>query len=366
MSRHARHYRKSALKSSTANTASPANTETPPELLPVQRAVLENATLKMKVRSDGKDQEITAAEAVIKKRLQTALGGSTHAQNQLLRDLKEAQAIKQRNIAEEVAEGHALKQKLQQLLKMATEVGQDLKTFVMHPDDIVVTEGVGYEIKGPRTAEQYEVILQCCAARDMMYKQAVLEERLGPLKTPERVEARKAPELQQTAGPNAIITKTSATGHNQPARKGATDSSAAAYHQTDPDDLEARWSAIENEEQQNWAELCRKPDSAAMYAAMYFDHLVPKRFRLKFEDVEKLKRPLERMTTRALLKEMHRLWQENGNPRPRGWRTPPFAVVETLVKKLSALVNDIDAANKTDTPMTEREIGIRLLDLVRG
>ena len=100
-----------------------------------------------------------------------------------------------------------------------------------------------------------------------------------------------------------------------------------------------------------------------MYMAMYYDHSVPKRFRLTFEEVEKLKKPLERMTTRDLLKEMHRLWKEDGNPRPRGWRMPPFDVVETSVKKIYALVNDMDVANKTDTPMTEREIGMRLLDL---
>jgi Family of unknown function (DUF5681) len=360
MSRYPYHPRNAPLKGSKATDGKSGDSEQPkdlPQLLPIQKTLLEEANRKLRVRSDGKDQEMTAGEAVLKKREQTALGGSTHAQNQLLRDLKEAQAIEQRNIAEEVAAGYALKHKLQQLQNFLTASGEDLKTFILHPDDVIVTEGVGYEIKGPRTQEQYETILKCCAARDMMYRQAVLEERLGPVKTAEP---------QEAATSNAIDAKTNATGHNQPARKNDTTSIPEPHDQTNPDDLEARWAAIENEEQQNWAELCRQPDAAAMYAAMYFDHLVPKRFRLTFEEVEKLKNPLRRMTTRNLLKEMHRLWRADGNPRPRGWRMPPFQVVETCVKKIYALVNDMDAANKTDTPMSEREIGMRLLDLGRG
>jgi hypothetical protein len=360
MSRYPYHPRNAPPKSSKATDGKSGDNQQPieqPQLLPIQKTLLEEASRKLRVRSDGKDQEITAGEAVLKKREQTALGGSTHAQNQLLRDLKEVQAIEQRNIAEEVATGYKLKGKLKELQNILTPSGENLKTFILHPDDVIVTEGVGYEIKGPRTQEQYDVILKCCAARDMMYRQAVLEERLGPVETVEP---------QQAAASNAIDAKTNATGPNQPARKSDTDISPETHNQTDPDDLEARWAAIEYEEQQNWAELCRQPYASAMYAAMYFDHLVPKRFRLTFEEVEKLKNPLRRMTTRNLLKEMHRLWRADGNPRPRGWRMPPFHVVETCVKKIYALVNDMDAANKTDTPMTEREIGMRLLDLGRG
>ena len=92
---------------------------------------------------------------------------------------------------------------------MVAASGEDLKTFILHPDDVVVTEGVGYKLKGPRTGEQYDVILKCCSARDMMYRQAVLEERLGPVETAES---------QEGTASNAINAKTSATGHNQPAR----------------------------------------------------------------------------------------------------------------------------------------------------
>lgn len=80
-------------KRSKLNTGAgiPATAQKPEEhleLLSIQRTMLQNYSLKMKARFDGDDKEITVAEAVVKTRQQTALDGSTHAQNQLLRDLK--------------------------------------------------------------------------------------------------------------------------------------------------------------------------------------------------------------------------------------------------------------------------------------
>ncbi len=134
MTRYPYRDKRSALKSNPANKTVPAKPEEQPELLPIQRTMLQNCKLKMKVRLDGKDQEITVAEAVIKKRQQTALGGSTHAQNQLLRDLKEAQAIEQRNIAEEVAAGHELKRAAKRVLELVGNENKKLKKYLAPVD----------------------------------------------------------------------------------------------------------------------------------------------------------------------------------------------------------------------------------------
>lgn len=193
-----------------------------------------------------------------------------------------------------------------------------------------------------------------------------MEERLGPLKTTELKETSGSkPTKSNPIPPNSINGKTSTTCYDKASENHSNDNSLATDDQTDPTDIEARWAAFENDRKQRWNELCKQPHAAAEFLGHQYNSIVPERFQLSVVDICMLQLPLERMKTRDLLKEMHRLWKEDGNPQPRGWRMAPFHVIETLLKKTHVLANDLAASIKTDTPLTEQEIAKRLVDMSR-
>jgi hypothetical protein len=321
----------------SGNSGSGSNTNDQ-NLTPLQKTLLEEADRKMRVRIDGKDQEISAVEAVLKKQVQTALSGSTHAQGQLLRSLQEAQEIKDRKIAEEVAHGHELKRKAEHHLKLRTEQGLDTIFMSFHPDDIIVTEGVGYEIKGPVLPEEMEAVRSCCAFRDLMYKQAVLEERLGPVKRAEHTTSNQTLAL--------------AASQNQQMQQTAN-----------PNDAEAMWDEFERQEQQSHQEIRQLPEASCFFLAHIHESSVPKRFHLNCVQIDALQRPLRRLKTRELLKEIKRLWQQNGQPKPRGFRMPPLDRVEHVFRVILSTLKDMKASDAAGTPLTEREIAMRLMKL---
>jgi hypothetical protein len=59
---------------------------------------------------------------------------------------------------------------------------KDAKLCVPHPDDIIVTDGVGWQLKGPFDESDLAIILKRCHERDLLLARGKLEERLSGFK----------------------------------------------------------------------------------------------------------------------------------------------------------------------------------------
>lgn len=149
------------------------------ELTQFEKALLKEANRTITLRSDGRSQEATLSEAVIRRLFQVATNGSPHALGHVLRNLNDAQALNQALIREKMAEGERIKQRLQQRLDQAVLEGADPVWVVPHPDDIVIDEDEGWTMTGPMDEEDLKPIRRRVTMRNIFLLQSVLEERLS-------------------------------------------------------------------------------------------------------------------------------------------------------------------------------------------
>jgi hypothetical protein len=284
------------------STQTPTPPETPRNLLPIEKTLLHEAGRKVRIRSDGADQEISTEEVVLRKMIQTAASGSPHAQGHFIRILFQAQNARAEVISEEVAEGYRILKRARDLLEKSIEKGRDPKLCVPHPDDIIVTEGVGWQLRGPFDEAELATILKRCNERDLLLAQGKLEERLA------------SPEEWRKAESNFEL----------------------------------------------------RPDASAMVVAELLDMTLPKRFRMTFEDHMRIEWKFNRMTKRELLKYMHEAWRKIGNPVRRGARLPGLAYIKhaaTAFKQTLSLMETQDASGR---PMSERDIAGELTQQFRS
>ncbi|WP_161974326.1 hypothetical protein, partial [Rhizobium deserti] len=151
------------------------------KLTPLQEALLKEAAREVTISGNGRSDTVRMDEVVTRKMMQMAANGGQHSISNAIYQINMAQRLKQKNVDEEVALGQKFKAHQQHLLDEARKRGQDLDTVLPHPDDIVVEEGVGYELIGPVDETELRRVKRECDRRDAAILQAALEERLGPL-----------------------------------------------------------------------------------------------------------------------------------------------------------------------------------------
>ncbi len=162
------------------NSAPAPPKEPTPDLLPIHRTLLSEIRRSTRINTEAGPKEITIEEAVILQLIQTAVKkGSSHALGQLIRIAQKAQKQEAKRIAEEIAWGRERQERAFRELNHWTAVGRDPKMFFLHPDDIVITEGVGCDIIGPIDQEDFTEVLKRREERDALFVQATLEERLA-------------------------------------------------------------------------------------------------------------------------------------------------------------------------------------------
>lgn len=151
------------------------------KLTPLQEALLKEAAREISIVSNGHTQTARMDEIVTRKMMQMAANGGQHSISNAIYQINMAQRLNQQKIDEKVAFGHRYKSHQQHLLDEARKHGRDLDTVLPHPDDIVVEEGVGYELIGPIDETELRAVKRDCDMRDAAILQAALEERLGAL-----------------------------------------------------------------------------------------------------------------------------------------------------------------------------------------
>lgn len=345
-------------------------------LTPTEKARLRDARRKMRVRIDGKDKEITAADAVLQKSFQSAVGGSPHAQGQYLRNLQAAEEIEARNIAANIETGWRIKHDADLRLKAMVEAGEDPKWMLIHPDDVNIIDGVGYTIDGPAVQEELYAYARTCRRRDLFIKQAVLEERLGNSADTSATRASQTDaqgsdhsgfshndlddddfgisrfENDQSESDKSDFRR---SGHNKSGYhksragnaendKSSADTFDAAALCGDVIDIDA------------FAAFSQLPDASAMFLATYFERGLPERFKLTNDEIIDMQSEMHRLTKRELLKEIHRLWAELCHPMPRGWRMPPLAKLVRQIQALTLLVVDVFASEAAGQKLTNHQI----------
>ena len=124
---------------------------------------------RITVRQDGGTQQITATEAVLRKRLATALGGSPHAQRQYAEDVRRIEEKRQALIADETDALSALQARHRRLYASHRATHGCDPEIYPHPDDLEFAPGKRTRITGPidraghlrmlRTIDEIEALL---------------------------------------------------------------------------------------------------------------------------------------------------------------------------------------------------------------
>ena len=157
----------------------PASSAERPALTPLQQALLDQADRKVTIVREGEQQEVSIHQVVSRKLLQMAANGSVHALSNAVNEINIAQRLQQRKIDDNVEFGEKYKDIQQQRLDQALAKGEDPEKGLPHPDDIKVLPGKGFEIAGPADETELKTVRECCALRDVLILQSVLEERIG-------------------------------------------------------------------------------------------------------------------------------------------------------------------------------------------
>lgn len=271
------------------------------ELTQIQKGMLKEADRKITLRSDGHAEEATLADVVTRKMFQVAANGSPHALGHVWRALNEAQTLRQALVDEKVERGKLVKQRLQERLAQAVRDGADPVWIVPHPDDIVITEDEGWDVKGPVDEEGLRSIRERIAMRSVLLLQSILDERLS-------------------------------------------------------DRSQSRVSDVPTEEMAGSTSL--------MFAHLLNDKL-PERFRLSIVGMTLEIMRYERLTKRELLKVTRAAWAAIGRPVPRGKVVPPWCEAGPRVERTIRGLMDVLDQIRTGTLTTERGIAERLTEVLR-
>jgi hypothetical protein len=267
--------------------------EPTPDLVPSQKLLLSEMRRLMRVNTDTGPKDITIENGLILQLIQVALKrGSPHALGHVMRLLQEAQKQEAKRIAEDVARGRARRERALEELKHWTAAGKDPIMFVLHPDDIVITEGVGWDIKGPIDQEDLAEVLKRRDERNAFYVQAMLEERL----------------------------------------------------------------ATSQEWLQAGEEVKDQPGSTCLFMMHLIDDTLPKRFRLSAYDLFLFDRNCNRMTKRELLKHTVAVWRKLGKRMPRGSRFPALSGTLPIMHAICGTASVMRKHEEAGKPMTLEEI----------
>jgi hypothetical protein len=260
-----------------SNSTPTKATESPRDLLPIEQTLLSATGRKIKIRQDGSDREVSVADAIIQRQVQSALTGSTHAQGQILKGIFRAERARAKIIKSNVELGKCSKELAQERVEKAIKQGEDSDLVTPHPDDYRFSQDKGWTLQGPWDQAQLEIILDNCRLRDLMVMQATLEERLA---------------------------------------------------------TKEEWRAADDR-------IEDRPDASSWVTAHLMNDGLPERFKLNDFQLDKLQISYMRLTTRELLKATRSAWRRSGQPKPRGWRMDPWPVLRRRMSIVASFINEV-------------------------
>lgn len=276
--------------------------EPTPDLVPIQKLLLSELRKRMRINTDTGPKDVTIENGLILQLIQTAVKkGSPQTLGHVMRIVQEAQRQEAKRIAEDVARGRARRERALEELELWTAGGKDPIMFVLHPDDIVITKGIGWDIIGPIDQEDLANVLKRRDERNALYVQAKLDERL----------------------------------------------------------------AIRQEWLQAGEEIKDQPGSLPLFMTHLIDSTLPKRFRLSASDLFLFDRTCNRMTKRELLKHSVAVWRKLGRRVPRGSRLPALneklPMIHAIYETAGAMLTRQQAGEPMNLDEITHELEVRML-----
>ncbi|MFQ6552646.1 DUF5681 domain-containing protein [Aestuariibius insulae] len=143
----------------------------------LDKQVLDATAQEVSVKRQGGTERITAAEAVVKKTIASAISGSPHAQRHVLDRLNQAEAARQAQIDEEIALWAREKAQLARLFAEHREAHGEDPLIFPHPEDIEITLGVGVRLVGPCSLQEHHAMQTLLKEREALLMTVALEEK---------------------------------------------------------------------------------------------------------------------------------------------------------------------------------------------
>lgn len=136
----------SDTKNNTASTDNASNR--PIKLNALEEAIIKQAKQEVTIRTNSangpKTETILLGDAVLKRQFKSAIDGSPHAQNQVLKRLQETLSREQTIIQDAISIGEKFKTIQERALAKAIENNQDIDSVLPHPDDIIIDDKTGF------------------------------------------------------------------------------------------------------------------------------------------------------------------------------------------------------------------------------
>jgi hypothetical protein len=262
----------------------------------VDEYLLEALNQTITVRTKDGAVEMTTGELLIKRQIESALKGASHAAGQVTKAHADAQAKREHQLEHLRLIGEHWKRQQQTAFDEAIAKGKSTREILPHPDDIIIDHREGYRLLGPCCIEALEVADRFAAWRDVYIMQSHLEECFDfPAPSPHA---------------HPAVREADATG------------------------------------------------SALIYA-MLFDQALPKRMRITEDELLRRELSARRLTKRELLKAAHMAWKSIRLPKPRGWLTPPIEQGFEQQLRIFELIRrekDLRATLHADEDITVRQI----------
>jgi hypothetical protein len=134
----------------------------PTQLLPIEQTLLSATGRKIKIRQDGSDRQVSVADAIIQRQVQSAFTGSTHAKGQILKGIFRTGRARAKTIKSDIEIGKWSKELAQERVEKAINQGEDSDLVPPHPDDYHFSQDKGWTLRGPWDQAQLEIILDNC------------------------------------------------------------------------------------------------------------------------------------------------------------------------------------------------------------
>lgn len=161
-----------------ANRKQQSEIERPRDLLQIEKVLLTKVRETHSVTTNGKTEERELQEILLQKYMQTALSGSPHALNQMMRFIRETEERHAEKLEYDLEVGVALKEQAEIRIAEAIEAGENPNYVYPHPDDIVINHSEGWCILGVWNEEMLKSIKELEKFCSVLLWQHFLEERL--------------------------------------------------------------------------------------------------------------------------------------------------------------------------------------------
>lgn len=252
----------------------------------IERTILKKGKEVSQVRINGQLSEKPLIDLAATKLYSAAIQGSPHALNHLIRLTIEAERKEAIEKEQRIQAGIDLKVRQLKIFRHRHEQGLHTDDIVPHPDDIIIDHDNGFSINGPACDEDLIAFRQHCQLRDTYLLQHALEQRMD---WPEPRPSQHFPDGPRFCG-------------------------------------------------------------SAIFLALLINNNLPRRFQLDHVDILKVETCHRRKTKRILLKETYQAWQALNLQRERGWKTPPFDVLEAFLLFVFPRMKEFRFIDKSDLP----------------